>query len=297
MPPQSQSTSPALAGPDACATVGSAMSLSSAESPILVTSSSAGPATYDTDNPPPPPPRPGVPAVPAAQLAAPITPTYVTQRGTAERQYEVYVRQQWAERQRKFAEDVNEAARHMLPPGETYHPIEVQVVWRPLPSSSAAVPPDSPTLAAGVAPQRAAPSDVASPEPSGSGAVQLIPPALASTTVPKVALPLEDLDVGFEFDPTWELSAADQRMWYKTRNVRKEFAAQKDPVGPFIGSVSHRAASYRGMILKGTEESAQSKVDVKAAIREWLEMPRDKPNASLASRSRAKAKEPSTSTS
>ena len=214
--------------------------------------------------------------MPAAQLAAPITPTYVTQRGTAERQHEEDVRQQWVERQRKFAEDMENAYRHILPPGETYHPIEVQVAWRPLPSSSAAVPPDSPTLAAGVAPQRAAPSDVASPEPSGSGAVQATPPALASAVVPKVALPLEDLDVGFEFDPTWELTLADQRMWYKTRNVQKEFAAQRDPKGPFIGSVSHRAASYRGMVIEGTEASAQSRVDVKAAIREWLEMPRDK---------------------
>jgi hypothetical protein len=85
---------------------------------------------------------------------------------------------------------------------------------------------------------------------------------------------LDELDVSFVFDPNWSVPEEDQRKWYRTHNVRKEFQAQKEPAGPFIGSVSHKAAAYRGLVLEGTEDPTQSKVDVKAVLKEWLGMTR-----------------------
>ena len=143
------------------------------------------------------------------------------QRGTEGRVREDYVRQLFSERQKKLAEDLRIAYSYILPAGERYTPVAVEVAWRPLPLGSAVMSPDGPMQAAEVAPQRAAALGVAI-MPLGSEEA-LLAPAQTSRTVPTVAIPLDEMDIGFQMDPNWDAPEEVQRTWWHAYQSRFEF--------------------------------------------------------------------------
>jgi len=81
-----------------------------------------------------------------------------------------------------------------------------------------------------------------------------------------VAVPLKQTNIPFKYDSSWELSEDDQRLWYRARQMADEFIAQKTPLGPFTGVVSHQSAARRGLLLRHLGDQLRSNIGVEAVI-------------------------------